>query len=476
MDHAQRILAAILANEISTLFAVLIAAIFVLGCFGRLPGLHLLFGALDRSGPGLMTTLGVLGTFTGIFIGLLDFEVAQIDASVPKLLEGMKIAFATSIAGMGAAVTFKIVQTIIPEPADGGVGATPENILAALNRINESVDRSAQRHHGALEEVRRAISSDTDSSLLTQVQKLRTSVQDGQKELITAFQEFAETMAENNSKALIEALEHVIRDFNTQLNEQFGENFKQLNEAVGALLTWQENYRAHVETLEARIDAAVEALELSKDAITEISDHTAKIPQMLTPLSELLAGLQASIIDLEAHLEAVAGLKDRAMEAFPVVEKNVQTLTTEFAAAVSSSVDTMKSAVDKQQQAFGDLREGYTELRDAARQSQDAFTTSLDRALEAMQKNLTTALDGHAKGVEATTTELNAQIREQWSKTQDAINQQFEALDAGMQQELTRALELMGRNLASLSEKFVSDYGPLTNRLRDIVQMAERAS
>jgi len=40
-------------------------------------------------------------------------------------------------------------------------------------------------------------------------------------------------MAENNSKALIEALQEVIRDFNAKINEQFGENFKQLNEAVG---------------------------------------------------------------------------------------------------------------------------------------------------------------------------------------------------------------------------------------------------
>lgn len=54
-------------------------------------------------------------------------------------------------------------------------------------------------------------------------------------------------MAENNSKAFIQALEEVIKDFNNKITEQFGDNFKQLNLAVGALLTWQENYKNYIE-------------------------------------------------------------------------------------------------------------------------------------------------------------------------------------------------------------------------------------
>ena len=52
-----------------------------------------------------------------------------------------------------------------------------------------------------------------------------------------------EKIAESNSKALIEAFKEVIRDFNTKINEQFGENFKQLNAAVEKILVWQERYR-----------------------------------------------------------------------------------------------------------------------------------------------------------------------------------------------------------------------------------------
>ena len=56
-------------------------------------------------------------------------------------------------------------------------------------------------------------------------------------------------MADNNTKALIEALESVMRDFNAKINEQFGDNFKQLNEAVGRINDWQEQYRQQMDEL-----------------------------------------------------------------------------------------------------------------------------------------------------------------------------------------------------------------------------------
>jgi conjugal transfer/entry exclusion protein len=67
---------------------------------------------------------------------------------------------------------------------------------------------------------------------------------------------------------------------------------------------------------------------------------------------------------------------------------------------------------------------------------------------------------------------VNKQISEAWAKTEDAINKQIATLDEQMQNELQRAMNLMGGKLASLSEKFVSDYTPLTERLREVVSLA----
>ena len=66
-------------------------------------------------------SLGILGTFTGILIGLLNFNVDEIDKSVPDLLEGLKIAFATSIVGISAAIIFRGCRAFSPTQASTDV-------------------------------------------------------------------------------------------------------------------------------------------------------------------------------------------------------------------------------------------------------------------------------------------------------------------------------------------------------------------
>jgi DNA anti-recombination protein RmuC len=85
----------------------------------------------------------------------------------------------------------------------------------------------------------KAIAGDEDSTLLGQMKLARADSNDKLDRLRSSIDNYANTVAEANSKALIEALSEIIRDFNTKLNEQFGENFKQLNAAVEKLVIWQ---------------------------------------------------------------------------------------------------------------------------------------------------------------------------------------------------------------------------------------------
>lgn len=50
--------------------------------------------------PSMVSTLGVLGTFLGITIGLYNFNPSDLDNSIPLLLDGLKTAFMTSLLGM----------------------------------------------------------------------------------------------------------------------------------------------------------------------------------------------------------------------------------------------------------------------------------------------------------------------------------------------------------------------------------------
>jgi len=55
---------------------------------------------------------------------------------------------------------------------------------------------------------------------LSQAKLLRQEMADGLKLLNSTLENYAERMADNNSKALIEALREAIRDFNAKINER----------------------------------------------------------------------------------------------------------------------------------------------------------------------------------------------------------------------------------------------------------------
>ena len=83
---------------------------------------------------------------------------------------------------------------------------------------------------------------------------------------------------------MIEALENVIKDFNQKITEQFGENFKQLNEAVGALLDWQKEYKEQVSLLTQTFEECKKSISEVKDSIVEIEGKTSTIPEHMTKL------------------------------------------------------------------------------------------------------------------------------------------------------------------------------------------------
>ena len=78
--------------------------------------------------PSLVSTLGVLGTFLGITIGLMNFNPNVLDESIPLLLEGLKTAFFTSLAGMiGSLILSKYVSSVYD---DNDKGMSDINIAA----------------------------------------------------------------------------------------------------------------------------------------------------------------------------------------------------------------------------------------------------------------------------------------------------------------------------------------------------------
>ena len=63
--------------------------------------------------PGRMAygaaSTGILLTFFGIWQGLIGFDVANTDSSIPQLLEGLKIAFSSSVFGLFSSIVINLI-------------------------------------------------------------------------------------------------------------------------------------------------------------------------------------------------------------------------------------------------------------------------------------------------------------------------------------------------------------------------------
>jgi outer membrane protein OmpA-like peptidoglycan-associated protein len=183
-------------------------------------------------GPTILTTLGIFATFLGIALGLSEFDANNVQASVPALLSGLKTAFWASVAGVGGALLLKFRHQFFDRTIIEGTGENGEVTGADLARL--------------LSGIQTALVGNEETSLITQIKLLRSDTNDRLDALKAAQLQALQELSKMGSQALVEALRDVIKDFNAKITEQFGDNFKALNDSVGKLLVWQERYRIAV--------------------------------------------------------------------------------------------------------------------------------------------------------------------------------------------------------------------------------------
>lgn len=96
--------------------------------------------------PSVISTLGVLGTFLGIAIGLLYFEPNNLSTSIPELLEGLKIAFSTSLAGMFGSIILSYVINKIYDGDDDtlDIDRATSLICKSVSNLHDSIKQQMQ--------------------------------------------------------------------------------------------------------------------------------------------------------------------------------------------------------------------------------------------------------------------------------------------------------------------------------------------
>lgn len=461
MDDFQRIIEGLLSNPISQTFCLIITAYFVFAVVFVRVGLgNQRITTLVDNAPSILTSLGILGTFTGIFVGLLDFDIRAINKSVPELLEGLKVAFGSSILGLTGAVLFRILKPILAR-VSVSEDASAQDILQSLQVMTTAVEAADKSNNQGLEKLQAALTDSSDSSVSGQLQRMRASLADLEKAVIRGFdgqieefREFSQHISKAFSEALIEELKSVIREFNEKVSEQFGENFKKLNEAVGRLVEWQENYKQQLKDLKEVFDSSLVGIQFTQNSMHSIESSASKISDHMEKFSDINNSLQKQLTELHEGLSSLSEMRSKAEDAVPVISGKIESMT-----------DTINEAANLQK----DSIEKVTEVV-------NSVTVELDQTVKSIGDGINNSLSNqqefHRQMLDGMQSALNETLQNATNHMNDAIVK----LDEAMQQEIERVVRTMAENLSGITQKFVADYTPLLEQSRKLAEIYQESA
>ncbi len=441
------------------------------------------FSFLYPRGKSIKSTIvsvGVLGTFTGIVIGLYSFDYKHIEESLPSLLAGLQTAFITSIAGMSASIVLTIIEKFRKAPVTKEKSSSKEvleDILEELQKRDERLDSLEKLVYleklETVENINKEILSKLDglekldSSLVT-IQEKQTeqikSLDDGFekldkldglekienslwtiqakqteqiKSLTDGFEKLNkldsldkidsslhtmqekqvqqneimiesfgsnfekmndilnktfEKISEGASKEIINALQNVIQDFNNNLTEQFGENFKALNHSVIKMVEWQENYKESIGTMEQGLQTTINSLSQTEDSLTNISARNSEIVDVYDKLQETIKTYETQTATINQHLQTYADLSDKAQNMFPSLENSIKEVTEVFTKEQNIVSDSLKSQSEEIVQVLEKQSEVIIKISEKLPKELATFETSLEALTKSFLDNYTTFL------------------------------------------------------------------------------------
>lgn len=493
------------ANTLTEIFLWMMLLVFFASLFWKKKGRHSTF--LQYT-PTLLTSLGILGTFAGIIIGLLSFDPNNIDESISLLLSGLKTAFITSLAGMALSIVFK--ATVSSGFIDPTIkkGEIPEEVSA------KDIFTVMQQQADAIGSLKKTIGGDDDSSLIGQLKLLRSDLSDNSKQsqksitqiaeslteisqitknnteqfsafenkLWIKFQDFADMLSKSATEQVIEALKQVIVDFNNNLIEQFGENFEALNHACHELVTWQDNYKHQLTDMSLQYKEGVTAITHTQASVAAISEDAKSIPQSMSNLREVMEANQHQIAELDRHLVAFADVRDRAVEAVPEIKAQIQLAvegvahaSDQLARGINDSAEHYRDTVDQTRAALTESAQATANSTEEIREHMNAAISDIDSHM----RNLLIELQEGGRELNESFKTASSELITQSSSVTESfakdINTMKENLSRSIEtaaQEHSRNAEKIFASLEKTIEQTLSNTGESVTKQVDMIDKA----
>lgn len=364
--------------------------------------------------PGILTSLGILGTFIGLMRGLgaLDLsDAANTMSGISDMISGMNFAFGTSIAGCACSLLFNILnhaalgstQKAIDEFHEAFTEFVMQQPLSDnVQVICQQEDRAAFLRHAVNELGNRM------------AEGMHAAVEHGMAPVTQTINQFL--MGETQQQ--LEGLEHIVTSFVGQMNRALDGQFSQLGQTLSAI---NQAQRMDYGTLNAALDAAgtimnrmqemgdlmgqvAQRMEGYADELSAVqgdqSAFAGKTQELLDAMhtavqeqSDYLLSLRAGHEALESSMQEYAQWSGRVLEAVHQQAEGQQAVSQQTAQAMRDSSHQLSESYT----AFVEnISAGLSRTMGLFEENMHGVVSLLDGKLESIERTARTAQSGYA--------------------------------------------------------------------------------
>lgn len=303
--------------------------------------------------PTIISTLGVLGTFAGITWGLYNFNTSNINESIPTLLEGLKTAFFTSLAGMvGSMFLSYRINNLFDEKEKGvsdinqaaaQICSTFNNqsnaSITALQSISQNIQQQIQSQKTFYSNVTTNIQN-INSAIITMIADIKSLKQD-----VTTIKNSSSNQNVNIASIAedIAKVETTIKDVNE--NTKVLPNIK---DGINSILEDTNGIKEKSNNQELTLSSISSTIE---DSLLEIRSTGSLLENMSQALATQFVDTNSSLKSMETN---VGELLEAATSLYTTTE-DMNTEVHTFSQIMRSSIDDTNTLLSKKFDEFSDL-------------------------------------------------------------------------------------------------------------------------
>jgi len=396
--------------------------------------------------PQLLTALGIFGTFLGLVIGLIgvDFQnTANTKSSIELLLNGVQIAFRTSIYGLAFSLLLTVFQKMM-------LGKQEAKICKICDQIDQIFPMNTQAD--GVNQLYVELEKQTAS-----IQKMGTEIAEAvgnkfdlslQNTLGPTLEKFAETTEKlfetvNNSNH--STVSSIVENIGSIISSTAGKELERLESSIGSLTERNEGLLSE---FEKTIQTLQSLIHTQESVITETNQSTNNAKQ-----------LNESIFSVTDELATIiSGLNNFTSEQ--------QTSYKDYSELVNNVRESLEQQ-DKSASLFKDTIQQTVYAAEMQKQAGERFTnvvSKLDEFSRSFQETLTGMKNGTTTFVEASETVCNKfdTTISRLGETHEDISLSIKGLSSGLNE-----------SIANLNGIVSGDFQKISSRSADIAEKLE---